>query len=67
MKLIVKSEFCRRRNCPKLFRDKDGTYYIQGYVVANATKMVSALPTTETLVRIDASLLRQIKETQIEC
>ncbi len=65
MQLIAKSEFCRKRNCPKLFRDKDGEFYIQGYVIADPGKMVSGLPTDETLVRIDASLLRQIKEAGI--
>ena len=67
MQLIVKSDFCRRKNCPKLFCDNDGIFYVQGYVVKNAGKMISGLPANETLVKIDASLLRQIKKQAIEC
>jgi len=62
MQLIAKSEFCRRRNCPKLFRDEKGVYYVQGYTVSNAKQKVPDMPKGETLIRIDPSLLRQIKK-----
>jgi len=67
MRLITKSGMCVIRNCPSLYQDKDGSFYVQGYVVKNAKKKLPGLPVGETLVRIDASLVRMIKKTSVVC
>lgn len=67
MKLVTKSEMCVRKNCPSLYRDKDGSFYVQGYRVADAKQKLPALSKRETLVRIDASLVKKIKESGVVC
>ena len=63
MKLITKSEMCARKRCPSLYQDKDGSFYVQGYIVKDAKEKLRTLPSGETLVRVDASLIKNIKES----
>lgn len=65
MKLITKSEMCVKKRCPSLYQDEDGSFYIQGYIVKDALKKLRTLPDGETLVRIDASLIKNIKESGV--
>ena len=67
MRLITKSGMCVIRKCPSLYQDKDGSFYVQGYVVKNAKKKLPGLPVGEALVRIDASLVKGIKESSVVC
>lgn len=67
MRLITKSGMCVVRKCPSLYEDKDGSFYVQGYVVKNAKKKLPSLPAGEALVRIDASLVRMIKKSSVVC
>jgi hypothetical protein len=60
MEKLIKSEFCRKKNCPAVYRDKDGRLFVQGFVVTNPQSLVPGLPDNETLIEVDRSLLEQI-------
>ena len=66
LELIVKSDWCAMRDCPSLYRDKDGRLFIQGYITSDASHLVPSLPAGETLVEIDASLLDKIKNINLK-
>jgi hypothetical protein len=67
MRIIVKSEMCRKINCPALYQDDKGVFYVQGYAVESAEQKAANLPAGESLVRIDASLVKLIKQSDISC
>jgi hypothetical protein len=67
LKPIVTSEMCVLGRCPTLYQSEDGSFFVQGFVVKDAKKKLPSLPAGETLVRIDPSLLKQIKKSAIIC
>jgi hypothetical protein len=60
---IVADIFCWFGGCPKVYKDIDGTFYVQGYVVDNPRAKIPDLPQGETLVRIDPELLKAIQKS----
>jgi len=58
---------CVFGRCPTLYQDKDGSFFVQGYIVKDAKKKLPGLPVGETLVRIDPSLVKGIKKSGIIC
>jgi hypothetical protein len=62
LEIIAKSEFCKVRKCPTLYKGRDGNYYVQGFSVKDAGSLVPELPENELIVRVDASLIEQIKK-----
>lgn len=61
LELIVKSLFCAKKNCPKVFRANDGSIYVQGYIPHTTVFEIADIPEGESLVKIDQSIIDQIK------
>lgn len=54
---------CRGGNCPSVYKDELGNFYVQGTRINAELKSSISMPDNEDMVRIPSALITVIKES----
>ena len=57
---VIVNDGCSSGPCPKVYKSKEGKYYVRGYIVSKQILEGLALPDDESLVEINIELLRNV-------
>lgn len=61
---IIGGPGCGGGTCPTLYKNKNGRFFIQGYIVDKKEINTEQIPNNESIVEITEDLLKQIQNAK---